>query len=137
MSPPLAQTLQPCGPVVDAGAAERTRETLAEAADKAGWAAGLREVWPALAPVFAASPYLAGLARRSPEGLHQILAADPVAGLDALIAEAIAAGALNDQAVGQVTGAGARCGSCRPQIRRMIRDLVRPCAQIEETCHAA
>ena len=92
MSPPLAQALQPCGPVVDAHAAERTRETLAEAADKAGWAAGLKEVWPALAPVFAASPYLAGLARRGPKSLYQTLASDPATRLDALIAEALAAG---------------------------------------------
>ena len=93
MSPPLAHALQPCGPVVDARAAERTLETLVEAADKAGWAAGLKEVWPSLAPVFAASPYLAGLARRAPKGLHKILAGDPAARLDALIAEASAAGA--------------------------------------------
>ena len=93
MAPPLAQALKPCGPVVDERAAERTRETLSEAAATAGWAAGLDDVWPALAPVFAASPYLASLARRAPEGLHRILASAPTARLEALIAEALAAGA--------------------------------------------
>jgi glutamate-ammonia-ligase adenylyltransferase len=38
--------------------------------------------------VFAASPYLAGLARRSPDGLRRILQSDPQARLSALLAEA-------------------------------------------------
>ena len=93
MAPPLASALKPCGPVVDARAAERAREGLADAAKTAGWGAGLDEVWPALAPVFAASPYLSGLARQSPDRLRRVLAAPPAARLDALIAEALAAGA--------------------------------------------
>ena len=92
MAPPLADVLKPCGPVVDPGAAGRAREVLAEAAGKAGWAAGLDEVWPALAPVFAASPYLSSLARQAPERLYRILSDEPAARLDALIAEAKAAG---------------------------------------------
>ena len=93
MAPPLAQALQPCGPIVDAAAAERARETLAEAAAAEGWTTRLEAAWPALAPVFAASPYLSGLARRSPTGLHQILSAEPAACLEDLIDEAKAAGA--------------------------------------------
>ena len=54
----LAERLKPCGPVLDARAAERTREILAESVEVAAW--------EALAPVFGASPYLAGLARRRP-----------------------------------------------------------------------
>ena len=65
---PLVERLKPCGPVVDAGAAKRAHESLAEAADKAGWSALLQTAWPALEPVFAASPYLAGLAKRRPAG---------------------------------------------------------------------
>jgi [glutamine synthetase] adenylyltransferase / [glutamine synthetase]-adenylyl-L-tyrosine phosphorylase len=74
--------LHPCGPVVDAEAAERSRERLGEAA---------REAWPALAPVFAASPYLASLAIRRPERLTQALAADPVERARALCAQASSA----------------------------------------------
>jgi glutamate-ammonia-ligase adenylyltransferase len=89
-SPPLAQRLRPCGPVVDDLAAERAREPLAEAAATAGWTALLEAAWPALAPVFAASPYLASLARRSPERLKAALETDPNARLEAVVAAAAA-----------------------------------------------
>ena len=36
---------------------------------------------------------------------------------------AIAAGAATTDAVGAATGAGANCGSCRPEIARMIKAL--------------
>jgi glutamate-ammonia-ligase adenylyltransferase len=62
---PLAQSLKPCGPVTDKAAAERAREAVGEVAG---------EAWPALAPVFSSSPYLAGLARREPARLARILA---------------------------------------------------------------
>ncbi len=75
---PLASRLEPCGPVVDARAAERAREALAGVAGDA---------WPALAPVFGASPYLAGLALRRPEQLARILAEAPEARLAAILAE--------------------------------------------------
>ena len=59
----LADRLTPCGPVIDGKAAERTREILTEKLDGAPV---LEVAWPALAPVFGASPYLSGLARRRP-----------------------------------------------------------------------
>ncbi|MGC1301955.1 MAG: glutamine-synthetase adenylyltransferase, partial [Caulobacteraceae bacterium] len=70
--------LSPCGPIVDAASAERARERLGrlEAIDNA---------WPALAPVFAASPYLARLAARSPERLEAILRDAPDARLEDLL----------------------------------------------------
>jgi glutamate-ammonia-ligase adenylyltransferase len=50
--------------------------------------------WPALAPVFAASPYLARLASRHPDDLEALLGAEPDAALRALVAEAETAGGL-------------------------------------------
>ncbi len=65
-----------CGPVVDPFAAEHAHTRLAEVADAGRWCADLDAAWPALAPVFAASPYLFGLARRWPERLRDILVQD-------------------------------------------------------------
>ncbi len=79
--------LKPCGPVVDAAAAERAREAL-EGSEPASRA------WAALAPVFAASPYLARLATRRPAELEALLASDPARSLEAVIVETEAAGAL-------------------------------------------
>lgn len=76
----LADFLRPCGPVVDAASAERLFETLSKAADRDGWSARLKQVWPALEPIAGASPYLAGLMRRAPGQLRQALEAeDPMA----------------------------------------------------------
>ena len=50
--------------------------------------------------------------------------------------EAIAAGG-DEGALGRITGAGTRCGSCRPEIRRMIRDLAPAQTGVRETSHAA
>jgi glutamate-ammonia-ligase adenylyltransferase len=83
---PLAQLLKPCGPVFDAAAAERALEIVGDAADAAGWRATLDAAWPALAPVFGASPYLASLVRRSPERLRSVLQHDPRTRFDRLIA---------------------------------------------------
>jgi len=74
---PLAERLTPCGPVVDRAAADRVRRVLTEAAESGGWSAALAAAWLALAPVFAAAPYLAGLARRRPESLARALGGDP------------------------------------------------------------
>jgi glutamate-ammonia-ligase adenylyltransferase len=68
---------------VDGEAAERAFDHLS--ADPAVAAA-----WPALAPVVAASPYLAGLMLKAPQRLSRLLAADPDAALAALAAEAAA-----------------------------------------------
>ena len=46
----MAARLKPCGPVVDAKAAERAREIVAETV----WTPELEAAWPALAPIFGA-----------------------------------------------------------------------------------
>ncbi|MDP3369922.1 MAG: bifunctional [glutamine synthetase] adenylyltransferase/[glutamine synthetase]-adenylyl-L-tyrosine phosphorylase [Brevundimonas sp.] len=79
MSGPLGPRLAPCGPIVDAVAADRARERLSVSAREGGWTDGLDAAWPALAPAFAASPYLAGLARRWPERLRLTLESPPEA----------------------------------------------------------
>jgi glutamate-ammonia-ligase adenylyltransferase len=76
----LADFLRPCGPLVDAAAAERLFEVLSKAAERDGWSARLKQVWPSLEPIAGASPYLAGLMRRAPGQLRQALEAeDPIA----------------------------------------------------------
>nr|WP_313519884.1 bifunctional [glutamine synthetase] adenylyltransferase/[glutamine synthetase]-adenylyl-L-tyrosine phosphorylase [Brevundimonas diminuta] len=98
MSEALAKRLQPCGPVRDAEAAARLHERLAEAADADGWRATLDAAWAALTPAFAASPYLAGLARRWPERLRRTLDADPEARLAEILADADALTGAPDEA---------------------------------------
>src|SRR5262245_53039600 len=78
----LLDALRPCGPVIDEKAAERTRGRLGETAEAA---------WPVLAPVFGASPYLAGLAARDPARLAALLQAEPQARLDDILARTRAA----------------------------------------------
>jgi glutamate-ammonia-ligase adenylyltransferase len=73
--------------VIDTAAAARLHDTLSRQAANGGWADALEQAWPALAPAFAASPYLAGLARKAPERLGNILAASPEASLAAILAE--------------------------------------------------
>jgi glutamate-ammonia-ligase adenylyltransferase len=77
--------LRPCGPIVDAAAAERAHERLSEAAAEGGWSDTLQAAWPVLGPVFSASPYLFGLARRRPQMLHDLLEQ----GADARLAEVL------------------------------------------------
>lgn len=86
MSEGLAGRLQPCGPVRDAEAAARLHERLAQVAEADGWRATLDAAWGALSPVFAASPYLAGLARRWPDRLRLTLDGDPEARLAEILA---------------------------------------------------
>ncbi|MDB5477336.1 MAG: glutamate-ammonia-ligase adenylyltransferase [Phenylobacterium sp.] len=86
----LGPQLRPCGPVVDAKAAARAREAIAAA----GWPAALDQAWPALEPVFSASPYLASLARRDPKVLTALLADDPARRLDDILARTQAAARL-------------------------------------------
>jgi glutamate-ammonia-ligase adenylyltransferase len=90
----LGDELKPCGPVVDAKAAERTREIIAESL----WNDRLAAAWPALAPVFAASSYLTGLARREPGRLDALLAADPDRRLSDLLDETAACARLDHEA---------------------------------------
>jgi glutamate-ammonia-ligase adenylyltransferase len=76
----LGDAIKPCGPVIDAKAAARARIAIGE-----GLALG-EPTWAALDPVFAASPYLTSLARRNPARLGSLLAADPAARLEDLLA---------------------------------------------------
>jgi glutamate-ammonia-ligase adenylyltransferase len=95
VSEALAPALAPCGPIVDVEAANRAHERLAEAASDDGWAETLEGAWPALAPAFAASPYLFGLARRWPDRLRAVLEDAPETRLTAILAdtEALTGGA--------------------------------------------
>ena len=94
MSPaaPLSARLKPCGPIVDAGAAKRAHEALAGAE-------GVEAAWPALAPVFAASPYLTKLARQAPQRLTRILAETPERRLAAILKETAALDPADAEAV--------------------------------------
>jgi len=83
----VTEALRPCGPVIDAEAAARAHERLSEAATEGGWTATLDAAWPDLAPVFAASPYLFGLARRWPQMLRELLEQGPDARLDAVLSD--------------------------------------------------
>lgn len=88
--------LQSCGPVIDAKAAERMRGVL----DDSVAAPVLADAWPALAPIFAASPYLTGLSRRDPARLATLLASDPEAQLaDILARTAAVAELLSEDAI--------------------------------------
>ncbi|HEX2801290.1 MAG TPA: bifunctional [glutamine synthetase] adenylyltransferase/[glutamine synthetase]-adenylyl-L-tyrosine phosphorylase [Phenylobacterium sp.] len=91
----LGEGIRPCGPVVDPKAAGRARELIAGIMS----AAQLERVWPALAPVFGASPYLVSLVRRDPGRLGALMAADPDARLGEILARtAAAAGLAGDKA---------------------------------------
>ncbi|MBI1684945.1 bifunctional [glutamine synthetase] adenylyltransferase/[glutamine synthetase]-adenylyl-L-tyrosine phosphorylase [Caulobacter hibisci] len=87
----LDERLAPCGPIIDDKAAERAHEGIARRVGER--MASIDAAWPALAPVFAASPYLAGLARRDGARLPTILDSDPQARLSQILAaaEAVAA----------------------------------------------
>ncbi len=90
----LAGRLRPCGPVLDAKAAERAREIVADRV----WTPELETAWPALAPVFGASPYLASLARRDPPRLAALLADDPETRLASILARTAQVAALTPDA---------------------------------------
>jgi [glutamine synthetase] adenylyltransferase / [glutamine synthetase]-adenylyl-L-tyrosine phosphorylase len=88
----LGAEIRACGPVLDAKAAERAREIIAAKADIAD------DTWVALAPVFGASPYLAGLARRDPDRLVALLACDPQSRLADLLVRTGQAANLDSEA---------------------------------------
>ena len=95
--PSLGEELTPCGPVLDAGAAARAREIIAEAL----WTPGLEQAWPGLVPIFASSPYLMGLARQDPRRLVDLLACEPGARLGSLLEQTAAVAELTgDEAAG-------------------------------------
>lgn len=93
----LVDRLQPCGPVLDAKAAGRAHELLQA---RIGGEA-LEAAWPALAPIFGASPYLAGLARRRPAALRETLESDPVERLADILDQARAQADEPDDEVGR------------------------------------
>jgi glutamate-ammonia-ligase adenylyltransferase len=86
VSEALGPRLKPCGPVIDAETASRALEPVREAAASGGWTEALEAATPALEPVVAASPYLAGLMRRWPDRLAAILDDAPEAGLADILA---------------------------------------------------
>ena len=69
----LAEAMRPCGPIRDNRAAERLLAILTPELDPDL----LGKSWPALAPIFGASPYLASLVRSNPQRLAALLASDP------------------------------------------------------------
>ncbi|HEY8571637.1 bifunctional [glutamine synthetase] adenylyltransferase/[glutamine synthetase]-adenylyl-L-tyrosine phosphorylase [Phenylobacterium sp.] len=90
----IAAELRPCGPVIDAKATERAREIISDVV----WTEAMEQAWPAVKPVFAASPYLASLGRRDPQMLARVLAADPAERLEAVLAQTAAAAGLDGDA---------------------------------------
>ncbi len=83
---PLRDVIRPPGPVADSEAEGRAHSRLAQAAETAEWGDVLEGAWPALAPIFSASPYLFGIARRWPDSLRATLEQDASDRLDAIIA---------------------------------------------------
>ena len=75
----LGACIQPCGPVIDPRPADR----LLDAVEALGPLSP--QARSALAPIFGASTYLAGLARRDPARLVRLLESDPDAHLEALL----------------------------------------------------
>ena len=98
----LAEHLTPCGPILDAPAAERVFEALTKASAKDGWSALLDKAWPGLAPIAAASPYLAGLMRRSPDRVRSILCASPEDRMEQVIQDCQSVLAMTPEAGGRV-----------------------------------
>ncbi len=84
----LAESLKACGPVLDGARAADLLEILRSAAAEGGWREALDAAADALRPVFAASPYLAGLARRHPDSLGRMLRGEPESLLRAILVEA-------------------------------------------------
>jgi glutamate-ammonia-ligase adenylyltransferase len=95
-SSPLGDLIAPCGPVVSDEAAGRAYDRLTEAADAFDWRSRLDASWLALRPVFAASPYLASLAVRSPARLHRALSLPADDHLETLLDAAAAVAAEAD-----------------------------------------
>jgi hypothetical protein len=94
--------MRPCGPTIDVAAAERAREAVFASAAEADVLEPLREAWPLLEPVFAASPYLARRGAMRVRALAEILGASPETRVAAVLAEtrALAQGEGNLEEVG-------------------------------------
>ncbi|MEI9904127.1 MAG: bifunctional [glutamine synthetase] adenylyltransferase/[glutamine synthetase]-adenylyl-L-tyrosine phosphorylase [Asticcacaulis sp.] len=81
----LVDRLHPCGPVLNAQAADYAIETLYEVARAEGWRDVLERAEAAIRPVVASSPYLAGLMKRDPQRLRETLISAPEARLKAIL----------------------------------------------------
>ena len=79
---PLIDRIQACGPVISPERAMALMDELRQAAVSEGWSVTLEQGRPAIEPIGAASPYLAGLMRRDPGRLCQILVTAPESQLD-------------------------------------------------------
>ncbi len=82
---PLVDRLHPCGPILDAQAADYAMESLYEVARAEGWRDLLTDAEAAVRPVMAASSYLAGLMKRDPQRLRETLMSPPEARLKAIL----------------------------------------------------
>jgi glutamate-ammonia-ligase adenylyltransferase len=111
----LYERMRPCGPVIDEAVATRAREALSEAASEAGWTAMLATVWPALAPVFAASPYLSALATRDPERLRKTIDRSPDVALRSLVQATFETGRGSD-----IEAAAARLRVLKSELHLMV-----------------
>ncbi len=85
---PLGERIAACGPILDPEAAARTLDRIHAAGLERASLGAVSAAWPAMAPVFAASPYLAALAARQPQRLAGLLASDPDARLEHLLTQA-------------------------------------------------
>jgi len=98
----LIDIIAPCGPIADPRAADRAKARLDAPARDGGWDGVFDRAWPALAPVFGASPYLASLAFRDPDRLRRVLIDPPTERLATLVAglSAVAAAETTEKAEG-------------------------------------
>jgi glutamate-ammonia-ligase adenylyltransferase len=78
--------------MVDRALEGRVLAAVRPAAAEGGWGGDLAAAWPALAPIFAASPYLGGLVRRDPQRLRRALLCEPELRIQALCSQAQALG---------------------------------------------
>lgn len=87
MSARLIDQLRAPGPVLRGAAHEAASQAIGEAAESDGWGDLWTAAAPSLAPVFAASPYLASICRRWPDRLRSILETEPAERLARILAE--------------------------------------------------
>lgn len=111
----LYELMRPCGPVIDEAVATRAREALSEAASEAGWTAMLATAWPALAPVFAASPYLSALATRDPRRLRKTIDRSPDVTLRSLVQATVETGRGSD-----IEAAAARLRMLKSELHLLV-----------------
>lgn len=118
---PLGPRLLPCGPVGDEAAAERAFEdirfslSLEDEAAAGGALEVIESYWPALAPIFANSPYLLSLAKRRPMRLVDLLHAPEAVSLSQIMAAC--------QALAEDETAGQDLDSSKRQLRLLKADL--------------